>query len=504
MGGFNNVILSNSHFVPHYNVSTGIERLTVLLKDKETTATIYPIFSSEDLPFELLRFLTQEYNDEIARGDTQPFFEPLTIDEFRDYWFGQFAAVMVLGDDPTLDTSWSHKEWAKRCLGTFFIKASYPGRCAHVATANILVNAGIREKGIGRILAECFLAWAPKLSYTYAMMELIFETNAAAKTVLESLHFKKVGRIKGCGLLKSSKDSLIDAITYGRELDPPETRIDQNSKYEKIRNFILTRKYPDDADRQEKSRLRALASHYTVENGHLYLKGKEVIMSQKEQLRITKDAHERGHIGINKTTSYLCDRYHWPKIKEMVTQVVKACPECKDPTLLSLKRSTVPTPKLRTKSPRPHYIHHQSPNSSLSQQPPDIAHIYQNTHIDSTNPLNDILAGSGISDVVEMVQRQHRHIQEPHQSHSFADYASHYHPNIASNFHYDSPGDHSETPTPADSQNLRYKTPNSIPIDPAVTKSHTQGTNDNSDVAASSEIDMARALLNSGQGQSRN
>ncbi|KAH3666054.1 hypothetical protein OGAPHI_004243 [Ogataea philodendri] len=502
MGGFNNVILSNSHFVPHYNVSVDIKRLTVLLKDKETTATIYPIFSPDDLPFELLRFLTQEYNDEIARGDTQPFFEPLTIDEFRDYWFGQFAAVMVLGDHSTLDLSWSHKEWAKRCLGTFFIKASYPGRSAHVATANVLVNAGIREKGIGRTLAECFLAWAPRLSYTYAMMELIFETNAPAKAVLEGLHFKKIGRVKGCGLLKSSKDFLIDAITYGRELDPPEVKTDQNSKYEKIRQFLLTRKYPEDADRQEKSRLRALASHYSVESGKLYLKGKEVIINQNDQLRIIREAHEKGHGGINKTTSYLCDKYHWPKIKEMVAHVVKACPDCKDPTRASIKRSEVPTPKLKTKSPKQHqYLQNQSP--PLSQQLPDISHIYQSANMDSSSSFNEILAGSGISDVVEMVQRQNRHHQDSHQSNAFAEYPSHFRPPTPSNFNYDSPNENPDIPTPADPASLRYKDSRSIPIDPAVSKSEHRerlGTEE----SASSEIDMARAILHVGQDHSDN
>ena len=34
------------------------------------------------------------------------------------------------------------------------------------------------------------------------------------------LGFKRIGRVKGCGNLKSYPDELIDAIIYGRDLGP--------------------------------------------------------------------------------------------------------------------------------------------------------------------------------------------------------------------------------------------------------------------------------------------
>ena len=346
MAGFNNVVFSRNHYLPHYSAPYKIERVTVLLKDKETTATIYPIFYLEGLPDNLLLFLTQEYNDEISRGDTQPFFDPLTVDEFRDYWFGQFTAVMVLGDDPVLDESVSVKQWATKCLGTVFIKSCYPGRSAHVCTCNILVNAGIRRRGIGTTLTECFLTWAPRLGYSYCMIDLIFETNIAAKQMLEHLKFKKIGRVKGCGLLKSTKDSLIDALIYGRDLELGHED-DMNSKTEDIKMYLNSGQYPPNFNRQEKSRLRALAYHYSVKEGKLYLKGKEVISDVAEQLRITKKIHSKAHLGINKTTSKICERYHWPKVKETVTTVIKHCPQCSDPAKSSLVRSQVATVRFR-------------------------------------------------------------------------------------------------------------------------------------------------------------
>ena len=178
------------------------------------------------------------------------------------------------------------------------------------------------------------------------MIDLIFETNIAAKQMLEHLKFKKIGRVKGCGLLKSTKESLIDALIYGRDLEL-EHEDDITSKTDDIKMYLRSGQYPPNFNRQEKSRLRALAYHYSVKDGKLYLKGKEVISDVAEQLRITKAIHSRSHLGINKTTSKICERYHWPKVKETVTAVIKHCPQCSDPAKSSLVRSQVATVRFR-------------------------------------------------------------------------------------------------------------------------------------------------------------
>lgn len=91
------------HYRPQldYNPMSTIERYTVLLKDGETTATIYPIQSADELPPGLLAFLCDELNMEIERGDTIAFFDTLHVESFQNYWFGAFAGVMVLGDSPS-------------------------------------------------------------------------------------------------------------------------------------------------------------------------------------------------------------------------------------------------------------------------------------------------------------------------------------------------------------------------------------------------------------------
>ncbi|KAI0462228.1 hypothetical protein LJB42_004316 [Komagataella kurtzmanii] len=331
-------VTQNQHFRSHleYPVSI-IERYTVLLKDGETTATIYPLYSPNELPPGLLQFLCDEFNMEIERGDTFPFFETLHLETFQHYWFGSFAAVMVLGDSPTLD---DERQWEKECLGTFYIKANYPGRCSHICTAGFLVNAGIRGKSIGRTLAECFLEWAPRLGYTYAIFNLIFETNVSIKRILESLGFKKIGKIKAAGILKGH-DSAVDALILGKELvEIPDPNIG-SYRFDKIKYYLETGRYPPSADRQEKSRLRSSASHYRLISGKLMLKGKEVVSDPHRQLQICQEMHMLSHGGINKTTSLITDKYHWSRIKDTVATAIRNCSQCRDQSKIP-KRTFLP------------------------------------------------------------------------------------------------------------------------------------------------------------------
>lgn len=304
-----------------------IDRYTVLLKDGETTATIYPIHRASDLPAGLLLFLCDEFNMEVERGDTCAFFDPLTLEQFQAYWFGAFAAVMVLGDAPLLQGS---REWEKECLGTFFIKSNYPGRCSHICSANFLVNAGIRGKGIGRTLTDCYLQWAPQLGFTYSLFNLVFESNVAARSIWESLNFKRVGRVDSAGILKGH-DTAVDAIIYGRELIDTSDPALGSYRFDKIKFYLETGRYPAMADRQEKLRLRSSASHYRLVDGKLMLKGREVVSDPVRQLQVCTEMHLSCHGGINKTTALVTEKYHWARIKDTAATAVKNCNECRDP-----------------------------------------------------------------------------------------------------------------------------------------------------------------------------
>lgn len=189
---------------------------TVLLKDNNTQATLYPITSSDQLAPRLVEFLCEEFNQEILQGQTYPMETPFELESYRNYWFGKFGAVFLLGscspdnNDPDID-------WGQYCLGTFYVKPNYPGRCAHVCNAGFWVNPGIRGKGIGTKMGELYLRWAPQLGYTYSVFNLVFDTNEASKRIWDNLGFQRIGIIKGAGRLKGY-DKPVDAIMYGTEL----------------------------------------------------------------------------------------------------------------------------------------------------------------------------------------------------------------------------------------------------------------------------------------------
>ena len=113
---------------PNPDGPESLEPRIVYLKDHITQATIYPIRSSAQVAPAILAALHLELNQEILRGDTYPMEEELSFDAFVNYWFGVFAAVMLLGKpDDHGDLAATDRNWAPYILGTFYIKPNYPG-----------------------------------------------------------------------------------------------------------------------------------------------------------------------------------------------------------------------------------------------------------------------------------------------------------------------------------------------------------------------------------------
>ena len=171
--------------------------------------------------------------------------------------------------------------------------------------------------------------------YTYSLFNLVYERNVASCRIWDALGFKRIGRVKGCGNLKSYPGELVDAIIYGRDLGQDDEFVSEE-RFDKIRYYLKNGKYPNGADRAEKSRLRSAATHYKLTLGNddepekLWLKGKEVIADPKQQYEIAQDIHHKHHGGINKTTAAIAELYHWVRIKETVSQVIRNCPECSE------------------------------------------------------------------------------------------------------------------------------------------------------------------------------
>jgi len=258
--------------------------------------------------------------------------ETMSTDKFASYWFQNFAAVMLLGSIESADDLLESKDWSTQCLGSYYIKPNYPGRSSHICNAGFLVTDASRNKGVGRLLGESYLDWAPKLGYTYSVFNLVFETNVASCRIWDALGFKRIGRVKGAGNLKSYPGQLIDAIMYGRDLGPEGEDFVSEERFDKIKFYLKYGKYPAGADRAEKSRLRSAATHYKLipESDKLMLKDKEVISDPQKQYEIAREVHAGQHGGINKTTATIAEKYHWVRIKETVSLVIRNCAQCKE------------------------------------------------------------------------------------------------------------------------------------------------------------------------------
>ena len=91
----------------------------------------------------------------------------MSISTFGTYWFQNFGAIMLLGEVGSVEQVWEMEnqggEWEKVCLGSFYVKPNYPGRSSHVSNGGFLVTEAARNKGVGRLMGEGYLEWAPKL-----------------------------------------------------------------------------------------------------------------------------------------------------------------------------------------------------------------------------------------------------------------------------------------------------------------------------------------------------
>ena len=232
------------------------------------------------------------------------------------------------------------------------------------------------------ILADCLQG------YSYSVFNLVYETNVASCRIWDALGFKRIGRVKGCGNLRSHPEELVDAIIYGRDLGPDGEDYVSEERFEKIRFYLKHGKYPNGADRAEKSRLRSAATHYKLlpaEDGderedseRLMLKDKEVISDPQRQYEIARNIHANQHGGINKTTATIAEKYHWVRIKETVSLVIKNCSECKDTT----QKSTVVRPPASANS---EYANTASQRQRTTAPTPSVGMVNQLLHFEETS-----------------------------------------------------------------------------------------------------------------------
>jgi len=394
----------------------------VTLRDRVTIATLLPFSSPTQVPHQLTAYLCALLNREIEKGDTYPMMEPMSLSAFGPYWFANFGAVMLLGDIASVAELARMEErgvdWAKECLGSFYIKPNYPGRSSHVCNGGFLVTDAARNRGVGRLMGEGYLDWAPKLGYTYSVFNLVYETNVASLRIWDALGFKRIGRVKGCGNLKSYPDQLIDAIIFGRELGGDDDEYVSEERFDKIRFYLKNGIYPNGSDRAEKSRLRSAATHYRLvpnttgdgEEDKLMLKGKEVISDPHRQYEIARLVHAQSHGGINKTTASIAEKYHWVRIKETVSAAIRNCSECKD-------SAPKPTQAYGSNSSRRSKDSSSTASRSSARNTVVAAADTSASHLDESQTLAQVLAGAAQNHHHHHHQEQQEQLSTAHHHH---------------------------------------------------------------------------------------
>lgn len=139
----------------------------VTLRDRVTVATLVPFSSADDVPQSLLAYLSEQLNKEIDEGDTYAMSDPIPLAHFGPYWFSNFGAIMLLGNIRSAldiqDMGKTAAKWSRICLGSFNIRPNYPGRSSHICNGMFLVTDAARNRGVGRLMGEGYLEWAPKL-----------------------------------------------------------------------------------------------------------------------------------------------------------------------------------------------------------------------------------------------------------------------------------------------------------------------------------------------------
>lgn len=143
---------------------------------------------------------------------------------------GDFSEPSTAESTQNLELAMSGHEMENLVMGTFYVKPNYPGRSSHICNAGFLVSPSHRGVGVGRLLGEAYLDYAPKLGYEYSVFNLVYETNVASTKIWDALGFEKIGRIPGAGNLKSFPGRRIDAIVYGKMFEAQKISDEEEPK----------------------------------------------------------------------------------------------------------------------------------------------------------------------------------------------------------------------------------------------------------------------------------
>ena len=139
----------------------------------------------------------------IATGDTYVFAADSSEDEMVAYWFSPEKYVYVAEDDGEV-------------VGTFWLKANYPGLGSHVCNAAYMVAPEEAGKGIGRKMAEFSLDEARRLGFSAMQFNFVVKSNTGAVRLWQSVGMEIIGEIPDA--FDHVRDGMTNAYIMYRKL----------------------------------------------------------------------------------------------------------------------------------------------------------------------------------------------------------------------------------------------------------------------------------------------
>ncbi|KDQ20009.1 hypothetical protein BOTBODRAFT_101861 [Botryobasidium botryosum FD-172 SS1] len=174
-------------------------------------------------PPDLVALLHTEFVTELEIGFTYPQLGPISLDEFKAYFFARDVFVGIKAesgrigekvDVSDVEEARNGRDWSECILGAYYVKPNYPGRSSHICNAGFITLPASRSLGIGTLLGTSYVHNAPRLGYQASVFNLVYASNVASLRIWERLGFEKVGKVPGAG---KKGDEYIDAWVIWKE-----------------------------------------------------------------------------------------------------------------------------------------------------------------------------------------------------------------------------------------------------------------------------------------------
>jgi L-amino acid N-acyltransferase YncA len=120
----------------------------------------------------------------IRAGETWALDRGMSEDAAWAYWTAPDRSAFVAKEDGNL-------------LGTYFLRANYPGGGAHIANTRYMVAQDAGGRGVGRALCQHSMDTAKAQGFRAMQFNFVVSTNASAMHLWQSLGFEIIGHVPG-------------------------------------------------------------------------------------------------------------------------------------------------------------------------------------------------------------------------------------------------------------------------------------------------------------------